>query len=80
MVCCLINQRIGTAPIMPWFKGKYKIKLWEIIIWGCKVYVVNSKSIKKSLDPRTSTYHRTGVVSLINDNLPHQANGYFMSC
>ena len=49
-----------------------------MIIWGCKVYVVNSKYGKKSLDPITSTYTRTVVGPMINVNLPNQADGYFM--
>ena len=77
MVFCLINCLIGTTPTIPCFKVKYKIKLWEMIIWGCKVYVVNSKDGKKSLDPRTSTYPRTFVGPLITDNIPHQSDGYF---
>ena len=49
-----------------------------MIIWGCKVYVVNSKYGKKYLDPRTSTNTRTVVGPMSTDNLPHQADGYFM--
>ena len=49
-----------------------------MIIWGCKVYVVNSKYGKKSLDPITSTDTRTVFGPLSADNLPHQADGYFM--
>ena len=78
MFCLIINQCINTAPIIPWLKGKYKIKFWEIIIWGCKVYVVNSISGKKSLDPRTSKDPRTVVGPMSNDNMNHQTYGYFM--
>ena len=49
-----------------------------MIIWGCKVYVVNSKYGKKYLDPRTSTDPRTFVGTLSTDNIPHQDDGYFM--
>ena len=49
-----------------------------MIIWGCKVYVVNSKYGNKYLDPKTSTYPCTVVGRLSTDNIPHQADGYFM--
>ena len=49
-----------------------------MIIWGCKVYVVKSKYGKKSHEPKTSTYPRTVVGTMSTDNLPHQADGYFM--
>ena len=78
MVCRLINQFINTAPIILWLKGKHKIKFWEMIIWRCKVYVVNSKSVNKSLDPRTSKYPRKVVCPLSKDNINHQAYGYLM--
>ena len=49
-----------------------------MIIWGCKVYVVNYKYGTKYLDPITSTDTRTVVGPLSTDNLPRQADGYFM--
>ena len=49
-----------------------------MIIWGCKVYVVNSKYRKKYLDPRTPINTRTVVGPMSTDNLPHQADGYFI--
>ena len=49
-----------------------------MILRGCKVYVVKSKDRKKYLGPRTSTYPRTVVGPLSTENIPHQADGYFM--
>ena len=49
-----------------------------MIIWGCKVYVVNSKYGNKYLDPITSTDPRTVVGPMSNDNMNHQTYGYFM--
>ena len=47
-----------------------------MIIWGCKVYVVNSRSGKKYLDPRTSKDIHTVVEHLSNDTLNHQTYGF----
>ena len=49
-----------------------------MIIWGCKVYVVNSRAGKKYLDPRMSKYPCIVVGPLVNCNLNHQSYGYFM--
>ena len=78
LVRCLINLRIGTAPIIPCLKEKEKIKWWEMIIWGWKVYVVNYKTGNKYLDSRMSTDTRMFVGPLSNENIPHQADSYFM--
>lgn len=75
----LFNRHVGTAPIIPWHKGKYTINLSEMLIWGCKVYVINSKDQKKSLDPRTARDPREVTVPVDPMQLPQQADGYFMS-
>ena len=49
MVIILIYCHIFTAPFSCWLKVKYKIKVLTMIIWGCKVYAVFSKSRNKSL-------------------------------
>ena len=67
----LVNYHICNSPIIPWFKVKYKIKFW---------YIFNSRAGNKSLDIRTSTYPRTVLGPLINDNLLFQYGGYFMGC
>ena len=47
-----------------------------MIIWGYKVYVVNSRAGKKYLDPRTSKDIHTVVEHLSNDTLNHQTYGF----
>ena len=49
-----------------------------MIIWGCKVYVVNSKAGNKSTDAITSKYSQKVVETTSAENIPHQADGYFM--
>ena len=62
----------------PMVEIKIKNKFWEIIIWVWKVYVVNSKYGRKSLEHRTSTNPHKVFDPLITDNIPHQAGGFLM--
>ena len=58
----LINRRLVKDPIVAWYnknKTPYTIKLTEIVIWGCKIYIINYKQGKKALDPLTNTYPHT---------------------
>ena len=49
-----------------------------MIICVCKVYVVNFKSWKKTLDPRMSTYPWNVFGPINIDYIPHQDDGYLM--
>ena len=49
-----------------------------MLIWRCNIYVVNSNSVNKYIDPRTSTYPQKVLEPLRSENIPHQDYGYFM--
>ena len=42
------------------------------------MYAINSKSVKKYIEPRTSIYPFKVVVPMINDSIPHQVGDCFM--
>ena len=52
IISFLINIHLVTAPIVSWYKHRnisYTIPFVELVIWGWKFYIVNSKQRKMSL-------------------------------
>ena len=81
IIARLYHSRIKTAPIVAWHKHKgisFKIDLNELVIWGCKIYIINSKQAKKALDPRTAKDPRHMAKYLDPAQLPATADGFFM--
>ena len=49
----LINRWLGTPTVVDLYAHKNiycTIPFSELIIWGCKIYIINSKQVKKALD------------------------------
>ena len=77
----LYNHRVKAAPIVAWYKHKgftYKVDFDEMVIWGCKVYIINSKQAKKALDPRTAKDTHQMAKYLDPSELTATADGFFM--
>ena len=73
----LYNRTINDIPILLWFNNNIQLHHKEFLIFGCKVYIVNSNDKKPALSPRTLRDPRkfTNATSV---QLDQQADGYFV--
>ena len=55
IISCLIKRRLGIVPIIVWYIC-YTILFAELVVWGCKIYIINYDQVKNALDPHTNTY------------------------
>ena len=53
---------LGTSPIEVWYYHKnisYTILFSEFLIWGFKIYMINSNKVNKAFDPHTNNNPQT---------------------
>ena len=77
----LINRLLGMAPISAWYNHNiifYTIPFTDLVIWRCKIYIINSKKENKALDPCTNTYPCAFPPSIYPLLLPQSVDGFFM--
>ena len=58
--------------------SSYTIPFRDLIIWGCKVYIINSKQGGNSLEPLTNTYPHAFTPDIEPYLFPPSEDGLFM--
>ena len=69
------------APIFDWYKNKnvsYIITFTDLVILGCKIYIINYKLWVKAVNPRTNKYPRACHPAVYPSLFPQIVDGLFM--